>query len=627
MLRPELHSLLVYGKGQFFAAHQDSEKHDDMVATLVVALPSAHTGGELVVDDRGTFKRYPASRQELVLVAFYADRRHEVLPVKTGTRATLTFNLRLETNPEATTNGPVEEAAALLTEHFTTPTKAYSFSAPETPARLCVLLDHEYSQRGLSQGLLKGTDVERVATLTAAAALADCEYALAQAEIAETWDAGVYDEFRSPFPDDYEDDEPDVLNQLIDGSTTLTWWTDTKTKGKIDLRIADIEACAVTPSHQTTPYNADYTGYMGNYGNTMDRWYRRAALVIWPRADGFAARAAANPGWALRTALKSVRRRDIEQARAEVARLVREWRNVSDDDLLVALGLAFGVADPDLALDVLTPFRLEALTVEHAAPLSMLPESYPASWWASLRTRWESRGWAAGDERRKWVESNLVPLTTELRAVDGQVVASWLVGWLWDWAEQQVQAALRQPNPQRRDGDLTALGPAVAAILGAADDVWRQTITRKLVDFDVVALPLLVSILRSTPPPWTDGVNNLARAAQTWLEQILARPPRAADDWSIAWVSPGDDADLDRLAAFLNSAENRTLEWRLAGPRRQTIHRTIDVTGLPVTHVTRRTGSPFTLVLTKTEELFDREDRARQSAGETLASLQAALPA
>src|SRR4249920_3971855 len=42
-LRAELHSMLVYGKGQFFLPHQDSEKHDAMVGTLVVSLPSAHT--------------------------------------------------------------------------------------------------------------------------------------------------------------------------------------------------------------------------------------------------------------------------------------------------------------------------------------------------------------------------------------------------------------------------------------------------------------------------------------------------------------------------------------------------------------------------------------------------------
>lgn len=42
-LSAELHSMLVYGKGQFFLPHQDSEKDDDMVATLVLTLPSKHT--------------------------------------------------------------------------------------------------------------------------------------------------------------------------------------------------------------------------------------------------------------------------------------------------------------------------------------------------------------------------------------------------------------------------------------------------------------------------------------------------------------------------------------------------------------------------------------------------------
>jgi hypothetical protein len=34
--------MLVYGKGQFFLPHQDSEKDDAMVGTLVVSLPSAN---------------------------------------------------------------------------------------------------------------------------------------------------------------------------------------------------------------------------------------------------------------------------------------------------------------------------------------------------------------------------------------------------------------------------------------------------------------------------------------------------------------------------------------------------------------------------------------------------------
>ena len=52
--------MLVYGKGQFFLPHQDSEKDDAMVGTLVVSLPSAHTGGELVVDHAGQSVTYRA---------------------------------------------------------------------------------------------------------------------------------------------------------------------------------------------------------------------------------------------------------------------------------------------------------------------------------------------------------------------------------------------------------------------------------------------------------------------------------------------------------------------------------------------------------------------------------------
>ena len=49
-LRAELHEMLIYAPGQFFRPHQDSEKCAGMVATLVVVLPSPHSGGTLIID-------------------------------------------------------------------------------------------------------------------------------------------------------------------------------------------------------------------------------------------------------------------------------------------------------------------------------------------------------------------------------------------------------------------------------------------------------------------------------------------------------------------------------------------------------------------------------------------------
>jgi hypothetical protein len=68
-----------------------------------------------------------------------------------------------------------------------------------------------------------------------------------------------------------------------------------------------------------------------------------------------------------------------------------------------------------------------------------------------------------------------------------------------------------------------------------------------------------------------------------------------------------------RLREFLAARDRVQFDWPLAKDGRQHVHRVLDAHALPVTHVTRRTGRPFTLVLRKTEALFEREaaDRIR----------------
>jgi len=126
-LTADLHSLLVYEPNQFFLAHQDSEKDDSMIGTLVVTLPSSYAGGELMVRLGEEWKAYRGSKAALSLVAFYADCRHEVLKVKSGYRITLTYNLLLQGDsacPEGD-EGTVTKLAALLQEHFSTPAPSY----------------------------------------------------------------------------------------------------------------------------------------------------------------------------------------------------------------------------------------------------------------------------------------------------------------------------------------------------------------------------------------------------------------------------------------------------------------------------------------------------------------------
>src|SRR5690606_5742514 len=82
-----LHNLLVYGPGQFFKPHQDTEKHAGMVATLVLVWPSAHLGGELRVRHGKNEARFASQHLRLDGLrwfAFYADCQHDVSPVTEG---------------------------------------------------------------------------------------------------------------------------------------------------------------------------------------------------------------------------------------------------------------------------------------------------------------------------------------------------------------------------------------------------------------------------------------------------------------------------------------------------------------------------------------------------------------
>lgn len=95
-LKAELHNILIYSKGQFFAQHQDTEKLDKMIATLVMVLPSPHIGGALVVEHYGNSKQFKSeniNNDDIKLFAFYSDCRHEVTKILDGYRVVVTYNL------------------------------------------------------------------------------------------------------------------------------------------------------------------------------------------------------------------------------------------------------------------------------------------------------------------------------------------------------------------------------------------------------------------------------------------------------------------------------------------------------------------------------------------------------
>jgi hypothetical protein len=638
-LRAELHSMLVYGRGQFFLPHQDSEKDDAMVGTLVVSLPSTHTGGELVIAHGGESRAYRASRDELTFVAFYADCRHEVTPVRSGYRVTLTFNLLVDTEPAAGEAGPDAELAHCLTEHFTTPAiPRYAGRDLDPPRRLVFLLDHEYTQRGLSWRRLKGADAERAALVRAAAEQAGCETVLALAEVKETWDALPSD---SDQWDDYDEDEdedggyrdPDEangeyqLNELIDDEITLGWWTgpDGADGEPISLHVPDHEVCAATPNADLEPYKSEYEGYMGNYGNTLDRWYRRAAVVVWPRDRAFAARAEAGSQWALRELRDRVAAGDLEGARAAAESLAPFWKTTGAQAgaglLGAALDLAAGLGVAGTAAMLLEPFRVEMVALEHASGLAAAAGRYGPDWTRGVIDGWFGPGHRYGTDRPAWIKDGLPGLCGALRAAGRSETAQLLAARAWCWMGDQLRLWTTTARSEVRQPQLEMLSSPLVRLLEAADDTLRAQITDALGEYEDTVLECLMPALRLADVRRAAGLDAVARECAQRLGAIAARPPRDEDDWSITWPA-GCRCDLcDTLKAFLGSRSRRIFEWPLATDGRRHVHSQIDSAGLPVRHQTRRQGRPYTLVLTKTDELFTHATNARHKAVTDLAWL------
>ena len=499
----ELQSMLVYTRGQFFVPHQDSEKSDEMVASLVVTLPSSLKGGSLVVEHRGETATYRGSEQMLSLVAFYADCRHQIRPVHAGHRIVLTYNLLLRGGGAATTfkaaPGAVEALAGCLRQHFATPPRQRSGgrggdAGERPPNRLVYLLDHQYTERGVSWARLKGDDAARVAALREAAELAGCDAVLALADIHETWSCfgddwgggwprrGAYrpwyDDDKEEEDNDYDDyeAEPDQteLDELVDWEITLDRWIDQSghPAGPIVTTVSDAEVCSTTRTVALQPYASEYEGYMGNYGNTMDRWYRRGAVVLWPHARTFAVRAEASPDWAVKRLSEKVRGGEVAAAREMVATLAPFWNAVAGGEqprrlTATVLRVATALDHPALAATLLQPFDMEIVTPGSAAEIVALVERYGERWTAALLAGWSAgrqRGWPSrpGDHRT-WTAS-LAKLCAALHAVNtttGTLTGRLLLHDAWRWLDSEIERASDTLPPSRRAAELGELAPPV----------------------------------------------------------------------------------------------------------------------------------------------------------------------
>lgn len=298
-----LYKLLVYDKGSFFVSHRDTEKAPGMFATLVLALPSQSKGGELVVRHQDRDARLDLACEEpseIAFAAFYADCVHEVLPVTSGCRATLVFNLvrKAKGKPpqppsyEAEAEKVTELLRGWVDEKASASIGAAAAESAENapPEKLIIPLEHAYTPAELAFDKLKGADAAVSRLLATAAPPAGCDVHLALLTIWESGSAEYsgredwhYRRGRRDSGVEEDANEFEVI-EVHDWSKTLSDWRRpdgvATTLGKLPLK--DNEISPPDALEDMEPDEEHFHEATGNEGASFDRAYARAALVVWP---------------------------------------------------------------------------------------------------------------------------------------------------------------------------------------------------------------------------------------------------------------------------------------------------------------------------------------------------------
>ena len=299
VVEPILYKALLYETGGHFKCHKDTEKEDNMFATLVIQLPSQCTGGTLSMQlgkERkvALFGQHNGNASyQAHYAAFYADVEHCLEPVTSGHRLSLTYSLCWKTPSIALPNlssTPIDSLLPILTSWSTVPGR---FKGP-----IGIVLEHEYTDSYFSQGMniLKGRDLEVIKAIQShnkhlssdaklRIVLADIRRNLSEYSTGGGYSHSRYSRYNDNDSDDYDWECNESSEQVedvydVEGESTECAFSfdaleliDMANGEIIDKDDGDWWGDAV---------EEEIEGYTGNAGPNRDTVYKKHVIVIYP---------------------------------------------------------------------------------------------------------------------------------------------------------------------------------------------------------------------------------------------------------------------------------------------------------------------------------------------------------
>ena len=647
-LTAELYKLLIYETGGFFAPHRDTEKADGMVATLVIALPVAGSGGELIIRHREketVVDMRAEEASELVYAAFYADCEHEIRPVTSGHRICLVYNLIMQGTDSISTEPPSYEAEI---DRLAIELRARCRD-PETSGKLVWMLEHDYSEAGLSFATLKNFDAIVGKTLTDAAERADCKLHAALLHAEETDYVVGHDPVRRI--DDVSNEDFDFVEVSRDRCWLDAW---VHADGALDdygnLPLAYGELMPPDALRHVRPDSQSLTEATGNEGASVNRIYRRAALVVWPRTDSVKVLAHGGTGplatfLAARRAALPADAPMSDELKGMVSQVADAWPAPRPR---WRAGRRRWHRDAAIALEFLNAAG-DRQTVEHFLHSKVLPH-YSKSLNRALASTAEKVEPAAMRNFllklvRRYLSRQTSGILDLARRLSGQTCSDANAADLKTMREFVTAICATMPAIGRFASDdrltrsyyaLSGRDPkplSVSDLRAFIRLVWQfdleheaargvECLTERpdLVSPDRT-VPKLLERLHAKHAAATRASANLAVLWRHGAEFLLARsslPPEPPTDWHIATDGLICHCQhCNELRAFCEDPQAQVRRFR--APRQDRSHLKTEIThgNVDIACVTEKHGRPYTLVCTKTRKSF--ENRMEEYAADIAA--------
>lgn len=582
-IEAHLYKLLVYEKGSFFVAHRDTEKLDRMFATLVVCLPSQHTGGALEVTHDGetwSMDLSPDSAYGLQYAAFYADCLHEVKPVQSGYRVCLVYNLvkprgRLQAPRPSAHVQPVADALAAVLRHR---------------VKVAIPLGHEYTEAGLRWDDLKGRDRVLLQVLQAAAERLGLDLHLALMTLYQRGEADLEDFYRYSRRRMSEEDVG--VSEIYEERFALDAWRNAE--GPVDrlgtLQL-DPDEVLLRGGLEDLPWEQEVHEATGNEGVSVERTYRGAMAVLWPRNRFLTLLARQGPV----VAVPMLAEQSGQAALDFAAAIMDAWppgRSPACAGMLDALAR---LGDADLASRFVRDVLPQAMTGSEGEALAKLVRSVgPKAMTPALA---EFAGGARALEPAVQVLSSL-----------GQLPLA--VG-------RELLGLLKRCDSQRPTWDRPDRRPTLEAILRAVHD-WGE-LEEELAAYclqDEVLYPVrevLAPVVAATAKLGGEAWRRLHARCLERLREWTATPVVIPDHWAQAVTLGCRCEPCQDVERFM--ADPAATVWRLKAVqyRRDHVQERCRTYRLDVDARTERAGSPHTLVLTKNRASYERAQRQFQA--------------